>query len=77
MIAAGTTNVGLILSLTVITWVAVVKLPQLSVTLHVLVIIWEPSQGPAAVASLYVTTGEVVQLSCTLVGFPVTSGNAL
>ena len=40
--AEGTVNVGLILSLTVIVWFAVVAFPQASVTVQVLVIILEP-----------------------------------
>ena len=69
---AGAVNAGAVLSLTVMvcTWSAA-ALPQLSTRLQVLVIILEPSHGPATFTSTKVACNPVEQLSASLVTSPV------
>src|SRR5665811_1215127 len=72
VMSAGRVNVGAVLSLTVIvcTWLAA-AFPQWSTKLHVLVIILEPSHGPATFTSTKVACNPVEQLSASLVTSPV------
>ena len=78
MMSAGLVNAGAVLSLTVIvcTWSAA-ALPQLSTRCHVLVMIRDPSQGPAIFTSVNVAFNTVEQLSDSLVTSPVAPTVAL
>lgn len=76
VIVGGTVKTGMMLSVTVITWLPVAKLPAASVTIQVRVIVEFPTQDPAELTSLYVTVrlDAAVQLSDFTRTVPVIEG---
>ncbi len=65
---------GGVTSCTVMTWLQEEELPQLSVAVHVLVIVYLPGQLPGIVESVYVSVGIASQLSVA-VAVPVLPGS--
>ena len=71
--SAGTASTGIEVSTTVMTWSALVLLPQTSVAVHVRVIVDSFAHAPAAVESAKVIAGAASQLSVA-VAEPVAAG---